>query len=75
MTDAAERLGVSVSTAHRLLAMLVYREFAGQQEDGGTAPVGCSAAGRPPMRPCPASVMRRCRTFAGWSTGSARPRT
>lgn len=33
VTDAAERLGVSVSTAHRLLAMLVYRDFAEQQDD------------------------------------------
>jgi IclR family acetate operon transcriptional repressor len=33
VTDAADRLGVSVSTAHRLLAMLVYRDFAEQQED------------------------------------------
>jgi IclR family transcriptional regulator, acetate operon repressor len=33
VTDAAARLGVSVSTAHRLLAMLVYRDFAEQQED------------------------------------------
>ncbi len=33
VTDAAGRLGVSVSTAHRLLAMLVYRDFAEQQED------------------------------------------
>lgn len=28
VTDAARRLGVSPSTAHRLLAMLVYRDFA-----------------------------------------------
>jgi DNA-binding IclR family transcriptional regulator len=33
VTDAAERLGVSASTAHRLLAMLVYRDFAEQGED------------------------------------------
>jgi DNA-binding IclR family transcriptional regulator len=33
VTDAAERLGVSRSTAHRLLSMLVYRDFAAQQED------------------------------------------
>lgn len=33
VTDAAERLGVSRSTAHRLLTMLVYRDFAEQAED------------------------------------------
>ena len=33
VTDAAERLGVSRSTAHRLLAMLVYRGFAEQRGD------------------------------------------
>ncbi|MBC3191941.1 helix-turn-helix domain-containing protein [Pseudonocardia sp. C8] len=32
ITDAAERLGVSRSTAHRLLAMLVYRDFAEQDD-------------------------------------------
>ncbi|GAA4957465.1 DNA-binding IclR family transcriptional regulator [Nonomuraea thailandensis] len=31
--EAAERLGVAPSTAHRLLAMLVYRDFAVQFED------------------------------------------
>lgn len=33
VTDAADRLGVSVSTAHRLLGMLVYRDFAEQLPD------------------------------------------
>jgi DNA-binding IclR family transcriptional regulator len=33
VTDAATRLGVSVSTAHRLLGMLVYRDFAEQLPD------------------------------------------
>lgn len=33
VTDAAERLGVARSTAHRLLAMLVYRDFAERDED------------------------------------------
>jgi IclR family acetate operon transcriptional repressor len=33
VTDAAERVGVSASTAHRLLAMLVYRDFAEQGSD------------------------------------------
>ena len=33
VTDAAARAGVSVSTAHRLLGMLVYRDFAEQLPD------------------------------------------
>jgi DNA-binding IclR family transcriptional regulator len=33
VSDAAERLGVARSTAHRLLTMLVYRDFARQGED------------------------------------------
>lgn len=33
VSDAARRLGVARSTAHRLLAMLVYREFAVQDAD------------------------------------------
>lgn len=33
VAEAAERLGVSRSTAHRLLAMLVYRDFAEQGPD------------------------------------------
>ncbi len=38
LTDAAERIDVSRSTAHRLLAMLVYRGFAVQQPDKSYAP-------------------------------------
>jgi IclR family acetate operon transcriptional repressor len=33
VTEAADRLGVARSTAHRLLAMLVYRDFARQDAD------------------------------------------
>jgi DNA-binding IclR family transcriptional regulator len=33
VTEAAERLGVARSTAHRILTMLVYRDFAAQHED------------------------------------------
>ena len=33
VTDAAQRLGVARSTAHRLLSMLVYRDFAEQGPD------------------------------------------
>ena len=33
VTDAADRLGVARSTAHRLVAMLVYRDFAEQGKD------------------------------------------
>ena len=41
VTDVAARLGVSVSTAHRLLGMLVYRDFAEQLPDRryGAGPV------------------------------------
>jgi DNA-binding IclR family transcriptional regulator len=41
VTDVAARLGVSGSTAHRLLGMLVYRDFAEQLPDRryGTGPV------------------------------------
>nr|WP_246324783.1 IclR family transcriptional regulator C-terminal domain-containing protein [Petropleomorpha daqingensis] len=54
VTDAAERIGVSGSTAHRLLGMLVYRDFAEQLPDrrygpgplmrGGPAPQAAVAA-------------------------------
>jgi IclR family acetate operon transcriptional repressor len=45
--EAAERLGVAPSTAHRLLAMLVYREFAEQDDNrcyrpGKVLRQGCS---------------------------------
>lgn len=33
VSQVAERLGVARSTAHRLLAMLVYRDFAVRDED------------------------------------------
>ncbi len=39
VSNAADRLGVSRSTAHRLLAMLVYRDFA-SQDDGRTYRAG-----------------------------------
>jgi DNA-binding IclR family transcriptional regulator len=33
ISEAAERLGVALSTAHRLLSMLVYRDFAVLEAD------------------------------------------
>lgn len=51
VTDAAERLGVSVSTAHRLLAMLVYRDFAEQQEDRRYRAGRIWRTGTPPEAP------------------------
>jgi IclR family transcriptional regulator, acetate operon repressor len=56
VTDAAERLGVSVSTAHRLLGMLVYRDFAEQLPDRryGAGPVLRSG----PVRQEPAARLR-----------------
>lgn len=38
VSDAAERLGVARSTAHRLLSMLVYRDFAVQDGDRRYSP-------------------------------------
>jgi len=54
VTDVAARLGVSGSTAHRLLGMLVYRDFAEQLPDRRYGP-GPVLRGGPPPR---ASVTR-----------------
>jgi IclR family acetate operon transcriptional repressor len=56
VTDAAARLGVSVSTAHRLLGMLVYRDFAEQLPDRryGAGPVLRGG----PVQPAPATALR-----------------
>ncbi|HEY8700699.1 MAG TPA: IclR family transcriptional regulator [Arthrobacter sp.] len=45
LKDAAEELGVAPSTAHRLLAMLVYRGFAVQDESRRYAPGPAMGAG------------------------------
>lgn len=50
VTDAADRLDISRSTAHRLLSMLVYRDFAVQGED---------------RRYRPGPVMRPLQTLSG----------
>src|SRR4051812_5997814 len=51
VTDAAERLGVSGSTAHRLLGMLVYRDFAEQLPDRRYGPGPLMRGGRLPQEP------------------------
>lgn len=57
VTDAAERLGVSASTAHRLLAMLVYRDFA---EQGADRRYRAGAVLRPsPATEAPVPLLRR----------------
>ncbi|WP_436772517.1 IclR family transcriptional regulator [Yinghuangia sp. YIM S09857] len=38
VSEAAEELGIGRSTAHRLLAMLAYRDFAAQDDDRGYVP-------------------------------------
>ena len=50
VTDAAARLGVSASTAHRLLGMLVYRDFAEQLPDRRYGP-GSVLRGTLPQAP------------------------
>jgi len=65
VTDAAERLGVSASTAHRLLSMLVYRDFAEQGSDRRYGPgkvlrpAETSAAPVPLLRRLAAPHLRR----------------
>ena len=57
VTDAADRVGVSVSTAHRLLAMLVYRDFAIQRPDRAYA-AGPSLRSVP-LSEAPVGLLRR----------------
>lgn len=57
VTDAAERLGVSVSTAHRLLAMLVYRDFAEQGSDRRYHPGKVLGSGS--VTEAPVALLRR----------------
>ena len=71
--QAAEDLGIAPSTAHRLLAMLVYRDFARQDEHRCYVPgPGLSAhlVGGPPPS---ASGERCCRPWTCSATASARP--
>ncbi|MEQ3550097.1 IclR family transcriptional regulator [Pseudonocardia nematodicida] len=56
VTDAAQRLGVARSTAHRLLTMLVYRDFAEQQPDRRYV---AGAVLRRATVPEPAALLRR----------------
>jgi DNA-binding IclR family transcriptional regulator len=64
VTDAAVRLGVSVSTAHRLLGMLVYRDFAEQLPDRRYGP-GPVLEGRPAQGPgVPRATVARLREVA-----------
>jgi DNA-binding IclR family transcriptional regulator len=56
VSEAAERLGVARSTAHRLLAMLVYRDFAEQDEDRRYLP---GPLLRRPARPEPVAILRQ----------------
>jgi DNA-binding IclR family transcriptional regulator len=56
VSEAAERLGVARSTAHRLLAMLVYRDFAEQAADRRYV---AGPVLRLPTRPEPVAVLRQ----------------
>jgi IclR family transcriptional regulator, acetate operon repressor len=57
VTDAAAELGTARSTAHRLLSMLVYRDFATQDEHHGYLPGPALSA--PPVRDRPLQELRR----------------
>jgi IclR family acetate operon transcriptional repressor len=58
ISQAAARIGVAQSTAHRLMAMLVYRDFAVQDEDRRY--VAGPLMGRSETTPAIAGVLRRC---------------
>lgn len=51
LCDAAERLGVARSTAHRLFAMLIFRGFATQTTDRRYCPGTALSLGLPPASP------------------------
>jgi len=74
VADAAERLGVARSTAHRLLAMLVYRDFAVQMPIGATPP-DPSCAIWPASNRLPSCAPSRSLTCSDSSTRRARRRT
>jgi IclR family transcriptional regulator, acetate operon repressor len=57
VSDVAGELGIARSTAHRLLAMLVYRDFAIQAEDRSYRPGPALSAG--PLRGEPAQRLRQ----------------
>jgi IclR family transcriptional regulator, acetate operon repressor len=57
VSDVAADLGIARSTAHRLLAMLVYRDFAVQADDRSYRPGPALSAG--PLRGEPAQRLRQ----------------
>jgi DNA-binding IclR family transcriptional regulator len=57
VSDVAGELGIARSTAHRLLAMLVYRDFAIQADDRSYRPGPALSA--PPLRGEPAQRLRQ----------------
>ena len=57
VSELAAELGIARSTAHRLLAMLVYRDFAVQAEDRSYLPGPALSA--PPLRGEPAQRLRQ----------------
>ncbi|OLT31136.1 transcriptional regulator [Actinomadura sp. CNU-125] len=71
VTDAAERLGVAASTAHRLLAMLVYRDFAERGPDRRYRP---GKVLRPAeSSPAPVALLRAtCEPHLRWLTERTR---
>lgn len=57
ISEAAERLGVARSTAHRLMAMLVYRDFAEQGDDRRYRPGAVLRV--PEAKPTATALLRR----------------
>ncbi|MGX1777362.1 IclR family transcriptional regulator [Nocardia brasiliensis] len=70
LTDAAQELGIAPSTAHRLLAMLVYRGFAVQDEKRTYHPGPAMGAG-PAQHGWTRVFTDRCRPFMEALAGQA----
>ena len=75
LTDAAARLNVAPSTAHRLLAMLVYRDSRTNEATAPTHQAGHCDRLHPPMPLCRCYASSASCPCKPWSTACGNPST
>ena len=73
VADAADRLGVAGSTAHRLLQTLVYRDYAFRRRIAPIEPARFWSFPRSPRSTLPAFARLRSGRCGRWSKRSTRP--